>query len=142
VSNDRANPPHQEGARGLAARVLMPLGIVQRVPPELIDSGTVTESDRGYLIVNFEVAHLAKDSAAKRALVCREKRKAEFSRAKGSVTKRDEPVTIRIEENRLEETRLEVIPSGTFAEANAAEAQSVGNWPADLHRHVVRTVGS
>jgi hypothetical protein len=73
--SDRAGLLHSGRARvrGLAALAGMPLEVVERALPLLLEDGCVQETDKGFLIPNFIAAQEAETSGAQRSRTLRER---------------------------------------------------------------------
>jgi hypothetical protein len=65
----------KRGSKGLAALVVMPADVVERVLPELLEDGCVEQKPSGFLIVNFIEAQEASMSPAARQRDSRERRR-------------------------------------------------------------------
>lgn len=109
----------RHGVKGVAALVDMPVDVVEPGLAALLEDGSVTQHDRGYLLPNFIDAQEANKSDKVRAKEYRDKRRAKalvnITPRDGLVTPRDPSVTAhhtashgvtaRHSENRREETR-------------------------------------
>lgn len=86
--SDRAGLIHSGRARirGLAALAGMPLEVVERAVPLLLEDGCLRETDKGYLIPNFIAAQEAETSGAQRTRTMRE-RDRDKAMAEGIVSK-------------------------------------------------------
>lgn len=67
----------KRGRRGLAAMVRMPLEVVERVIPELLDDGRIREIEAGYIAPNFMEAQEATKSDRQRQRDSRTRRRAQ-----------------------------------------------------------------
>lgn len=87
--SDRAGLLHSGRARvrGLAALAGMPLEVVERALPLLLEDGCVQETDNGFLIPNFIAAQEAEASGAQRSRTLRE-RDRDKAKASGGPTQR------------------------------------------------------
>jgi len=90
----------RRGARGLAAITRVPLQVVTRVLPELIEDGRLVEVDGGFLAPNYIAAQEASKSDKLRQKDSRDRRRARaldhgVANRDGAVTERDEVDTER-----------------------------------------------
>lgn len=85
----------RRGRKGLAAVLRVPVEVVERGVPELIEDGRIRELEAGYFAPNFMEAQEATKSDRQRQKESRERR-----RSKHAVTDQDEPVTNRDESSR------------------------------------------
>lgn len=94
----------KHGARGVAALVELPLDLVERGLPQLLEDGTVAAHAVGYYIPKFLEAQEAPASDALRQKEARERRRLGIvTNRDGSVTNRDAGVTFRDETSRWSE---------------------------------------
>lgn len=124
--SDRAGLIHSGRARvrGLAALVAMPLEIVERALPILLEDGCVRETDRGHLIPNFLAAQEASTSPSQRKRDQRERDRDQaladgFNPATSgmaieslAVTKRDEQTVARHASTSRQKVTHVVTPEG------------------------------
>lgn len=83
----------KHGTRSLAALVGMPLEVVQRALPELLEDGCLREYQGGYVAPNFLEAQETSQTDKQRKRESRERRRATSLAPAESVTKPDESVT-------------------------------------------------
>jgi hypothetical protein len=81
----------RRGARGLAAITRIPLEVVERVLPEILEDGRLVAVDGGFVAPNFIAAQEATKSDRQRQKDSRDRRRAQAL----DVTNRDESITIR-----------------------------------------------
>jgi hypothetical protein len=94
----------RRGRKGLAAVLRVPVEVVERGVPELIEDGRIRELESGYFAPNFMEAQEATKSDRQRQKESRERR-----RSKHAVTDQDEPVTNRDETSRHVVTKRDAI---------------------------------
>lgn len=88
----------RRGIRGLAAITRIPLPVVERVLPELLDDGRLVTVDGGYLAPNYIAAQEASKSDKLRQKDSRDRRRAralDHGSRDADITPRDGAVTIR-----------------------------------------------
>lgn len=117
----------KRGARGLAAVVRIPPGVVERVLPELLADGRLKEFDGGYLAPNFIAAQEASKSDKQRQRESRERRRANAGGA--TVTGRDENITNRDD---VTERDFSVTERDRLSRENERTEQNVTLCSADL----------
>jgi hypothetical protein len=86
--SDRAGLLHSGRARvrGLAALAGMPLEVVERALPLLLEDGCVQETDKGFLIPNFIAAQRSSRGHARRSFAYRQMRTVYFMQERGNAS--------------------------------------------------------